>query len=37
MNSQEIEDKKISRHKCGQWIYAGNACEVCGSGEKVSA
>jgi hypothetical protein len=25
----KMDDTKISRHKCGAWLYAGNACEVC--------
>ena len=27
-------DSKISRHKCGEWLYAGNECEVCKIGSK---
>jgi hypothetical protein len=29
MNSLEIEDMKVTRCKCGEWLYAGNSCEVC--------
>ena len=30
MNSSTMieEDRKISRHTCGEWLYAGNACQA---------
>ena len=37
MNSSTMieEDRKISRHTCGEWLYAGNACQVCIGREKA--